>query len=116
MKQLPRRIPLIRPKLPGLARRHHTHHPLPRVRPKLGQRLDGVHDEIGEPGDCFLPAVVYRRAFAVDGDEVVGLRLPSAVAQASWEVRSCIIFGFLDEKRKGRKRCGRRTRSLRGNV
>ena len=37
MKQLPRFMPLIRPKLPGLSRRHHTHHPLPSVRAKLGQ-------------------------------------------------------------------------------
>jgi hypothetical protein len=75
MKQLPRLIPLVRPKLPCLARRHHTHHPLPRVRAKLGQRLDRIHEEIGEPRDCFLPAAVNRGAFAVDGDEVVGFEV-----------------------------------------
>jgi hypothetical protein len=71
MKQLPRLIPLVRPKLPRLPCRHHTHHPLPRVRAKLGKRPDRVHDEIGEPGDCFLPAAVDGGAFSVDGDEVV---------------------------------------------
>jgi len=75
MKQLPRLIPLVRPELPRLPRRHHTHHPLPRVRAKLGQRLDRVHDEIGEPRDCFLPAAVDGGAFAVDGDEVVGFEV-----------------------------------------
>ena len=75
MKQLPRLIPLIRPKLPRLARRRHTHHPLPRVRPKLGQRLDGVHDEIDEPRDCFLPTAIDGGAFAVDGDEGVGFEV-----------------------------------------
>jgi len=71
MKQLPRLIPLVRPKLPRLPRRHHTHHPLPRVRAKLGQRLDRVHNEISESRNCFLPAAVDGGAFAVDGDEVV---------------------------------------------
>jgi len=71
MKQLPRLIPLVRPKLPHLPRRHHTHHPLPRVRAKLGQRLHRVHDEIGKPCDCFLPAAIDHSAFVVDGDEVV---------------------------------------------
>jgi len=75
MKRLPRLIPLIRPKLPRLPRRHHTHHPLPRVRAKLGQRLDRVQHEVGEPRDCFLPAAVDGRAFAVDGDEVVGFEV-----------------------------------------
>ena len=75
MKQLPRLIPLIWPKLPRLARRHHTHHPLPCVRAKLGQRLHRVHDEIGEPRDCFLPAAIDGGAFAVDGDEIVGFEV-----------------------------------------
>jgi len=75
MKQLPRLIPLVWPKLPRLPRRHHTHYPLPRVRAKLGQRPDRVHDEIGEPCDCFLPAAVDRGAFAVTGDEVVGFEV-----------------------------------------
>ena len=75
MKQLPRLIPLVRPKLPRLPRRHHTHHPLPRVCTKLGQLLDRVHDEIGEPGDCFLAAAVDGGAFAVDGYEIVGFEV-----------------------------------------
>jgi len=62
MKRLPQLIPLMRPKLPRLPRHHHAYHPLPRVRAKLGQRLDRVHDEIGEPRDCFLPAAVDRGA------------------------------------------------------
>ena len=71
MKKLPRFIPLIRPKLPRLTRRHHIHHPLSRIRAKLGQRLHRVHNEIREPYDCFLPAAVDSDASAVDGDEVV---------------------------------------------
>ena len=75
MKHLPQLIPLVRPKLPRLTCRHPTHHPLPRVRAKLGQRLDRVHDEIGEPRECFFPAAADRGAFAVDGDEVVGFEV-----------------------------------------
>jgi len=101
MKQLVRLIPLIRPKLPRLPPRHYTHH-LPRVRAKLGQRLDRVHDEIGGPRDCFLPVAVDRGALAVDeGGSPSGLRLPSAVAGAQPSREgSKLHFWRLDQKKK----------------
>jgi len=75
MKQLPWFIPLIRPELPRLARGHHTHHPLPRVRAELGQCLHRIDDKIGQPRYCFFPATVDRRAFAVNGNEVFGFEV-----------------------------------------
>jgi hypothetical protein len=76
--------------------------------------LDRVHDEIGEPRDCSLPAAVDRGAFAVDGDEV---RFEVAFGGGGHgllvRVRSC-IFGIWDEKgREGKGGCiKRRTQSL----
>lgn len=38
--------PLVRPELPRLARRHHTHHAVPRVRAELGKSLRAINDNV----------------------------------------------------------------------
>lgn len=72
MKQTQRLLPLIRPKLPTLPRRHHTNHPIPRVRPELAQHLRVVDDVVRLGRRGFASGGVDGGAFAVEGDEVFG--------------------------------------------
>jgi hypothetical protein len=65
MEQLNRLIPLVRPKLPRLSRRHHTHHPLPRIHAKLRQCLNAVHHKVPRGRLRLLPAGVDVRPLAV---------------------------------------------------
>lgn len=60
MKKRHRLRPLIWLKLPRLARSEHTHHTIPRVRAKLGERVDAVDDVV-------LGLAAPLRAGRVDG-------------------------------------------------
>lgn len=77
MKQLPRLLPLIRPKLPRLPRCHNTHHPLPRLLPpsKLTQRLHTIHHKVPTLHLRLPSAAIDVSALAVDGDHVFRARV-----------------------------------------
>lgn len=72
MKQAQRFLPLVRPELPRLPRRHHTNDPIPRVRSELAQHLGGIDDVVCLGRRRFAPGGVDRGALAVDWDEVFG--------------------------------------------
>jgi len=76
MKQLPRFVPLIRPKLPRLSSRHHTNHPIPTIRPKFAQRLHAIYHKVRGLDCRLLPARVDRCALSVDRYEVFGADVP----------------------------------------
>jgi len=50
MKQRPGLVPLVRPELPRLARRHHAHHPLPCVRTEFLEGVCAVYDKVSLDG------------------------------------------------------------------
>lgn len=75
MEQLPRFIPLVRPKLPSLARSHNTNHSIPSIRAKFSQSLNTIDDIIFRLRFSLFSTRIDMCTAAVDGYEIFGSRV-----------------------------------------
>lgn len=81
--------PFVRFKLPRLARREHTNHPVPRVRAELGERVHAVDDEILGLAAALRAGGVDGGVCAVERDDVLGPRGAFGVRAGA-----CFSWGF----------------------